>query len=561
MMYKRNIKPEFTLYGDREGSDIITEHCFGFQTIVSTQSMSGSFVIQVVPAVAKGTRRSNANLIPYLYRRVAANDIITIKYTSNEPYFMGIVDSVSLGETRDENGNYSRSLNIKGRNGGKMLENMALSIDDMAISQLKDAYKNVQAAFPDKQWDMGMIEKLSGFVKENAGAWSGTFLNQKYFDALKILFDAAGLIDYPIRWAIGSGDRNEWRDFLMLDKRWIKQYPGEAINTDEAILAHTLAQSIQGMIDPNFAESWIDTKVVDGKLYWVLRMRPKPFDRLDDYLPLYPAENEPDSIADVEFKTIRDWIEHNREGFKDFGDATWDKMKNFVDEGSHWTIGGSYSQDIELDDSEMYSVYRSDYVLTSGETIPTTKPLVDIMAFMKYGYKQLNATQRNHIDKKIWDPDLLNVASEDELDGVLDETNETKMRRRELWGQIEHKVSSMRMFNWFGMNNLMAKGATSFPADDRVRAGDKIYMPGAPTVCGDPQAGLYAYGHTVTQQWNRLNGGMTQVSFNRGHNDSIRAVWLASHSVDDIRAQMQQTIWSLQKKWNETPHTLRSNLP
>jgi len=637
----RNLKPTIYHYSDNKDLDLrLNFHTTAFNTMVDINKVTGRFTIVLLPSQDRGSYfRSGAQLVPYFQQHIAPMDLMLFQFNSPEPYFMGVVDAVSPILRYGPEGNMLRSITISGTS-GKPLNIMPLLIDDIVVEKVINSVTSTLDVFnkidetiigpppppgttKTIEWDPVEVRRLIKFAKEELKEITAETVGQEFLTVIKNLFKYSNYLQFPVQW--GKGDnRNKWSDFIYDDffedkeklipktPKYLKQYPREVSQVANIYKARTLAEGLKMIADPTYYESWSDTLVINGLPYWVHRFRPKPFDRLDDYLPInvnrkYLSLNSLSIIpAEIPLRTIREAAEDASGAALDtirYADYTWDNLKTFVGELDYWTIEEFDNLDLNISDANVYSVYNSSYSMVTGKSERgVIEAIVDPAAILKYGYRQMDIDistfLRSYVPeskfsefrkrpqlKRYWDnpsktdnslfsfinpaggrnllrdrgnllrlnqPTLTDVGGTrrvplvhgvvtgveiEEATGLNLEYSRAAEKEHRVLKRLHMIRSLIRLVNWNNMNSQMSSGTLTMPVDDKIRCGDKVFIPEAPTPFGEP--GIFAYVTAVVQRWSIEAGGKTTLTLERGHNDSMRRIWQQRPSIDAIRKQSE----------------------
>lgn len=572
-IFKRNVKPIITYYGDESVSQVINEHLIGFSTSKLIDNPIGNFTIQILPSSALEQKASN-KIVPFLLQKIFPMDLISFQLTSEEPYFLGVVDSISITENYNADGFCQRGITISGRDGGKLLQNGSIAIQDYSMNAIVEKYDILNAKMQELTgieslgWSTEDIELQTNFYK-NMNIWTAEVLGKTPFEAITNLFKLLGIFKHPVRWSVNNNKYKTWESLFHISTKYIKGYFWEGLAKARSVHANNLIDALKNVQDATFQEFWIDTLVVDEKdesgnvidrnLKWVVRFRPKPFDRSDDKLPLFNLTGK-DKLAttdNTQLIAIDEWTEKYKD-FNDFIrqkensqwttylDATWDKTTNIITEDDYYIINMFDSHSIGYSDSNIYSIYRANTQLAFGNQIINYPPVIDILKFVKYGTKELsipitiNTWDNDNV--KLWEIPLDNTESV-QLNKNLPNVQEITPEQQKVRDFYDIAISSLyltRFYNWNAFNDILLDGTITMPADDRIRVGDKIKIPNTMTKFGIIDIIGYVVG--VENRYTVGDAPKTTIRYIRGINEEVRLSNAVQLPLDFVREQLNERI-------------------
>jgi len=567
MIKARNIKPEIALYNDRVDGKLLGEHLMSLQTSKSIGNMAGSFTMHFSPTNSENSRfRTHSELVEFIYSAIRPMDMIQIKLTSNEPFFLGIVEKVSESQTLSPTGDVGRSVSVAGRDGGMILDAMPTEFSDELVSGeiIRQVEKMDASGLADLQWNKEELTEFYQLYKGSGGTWTANIVNREPVYVIKNLFEQTAAVKFPVKWESESGDRNYWHHFFAVDDHFLKQWPGDCIQSGAAN-AKTLSQALKTAIDPNYYWLWLDTVIIDNKPYWAVCMRPKPFDRLSDQLPLLTNESQ-GWLETNELRTmsISDWEKAypNDSDIAEFANLTWDRYGVLLDPSvNEWVVEPDNRQ-LSTSMSNIINTFRAEYTFMLGDPgAPLNRGAVNIASILKYGIRSsktpitMGNTRHLAMNKRIRElqgelqgdvgVDYWDRIIEDWVTGITTysealESDISALKELSKKLQNAHQYRYVHRFMYWNLfNELMTSGTMTLPPNDKIRVGDKVYDPQSPTPLGGK--GLYFYVQSVTHNWKAGDGpgtSSTSITVDRGHNDEIRDAYMAMPSIDEMRARV-----------------------
>lgn len=523
---RRRIDPKIYHFGE-EATEMINDYMVGFSTKVSINQMAGRFTINLNPSKIKNIPRLSRKMIPRMMQLIKPMDLLVFKFTSDEPYFMGIVDNVQFDQQLSNHGNYDPGITINGRDGGKLLQLSPFALPPLVISKIQQTAKRFKEIYP----EFDINEKNIAYINQmysNSGAILSDVLNKDYYTAIENLFKRANIISFPLN---NITNRGNWGDYFHLSKDYIKSYPGERTLSAAAAKSNNMAQALQTLADPAVYDTWIDTKIINGKPYWVFRYRPKPYDRLDDYLPaVFLKDTESDDWKAFTNKAVEMGMEKledlaaKNDFYSAIADVSYDRMQTFIGDYKYWNLKNWKNMKAGYSDQQITSCFSTSILSPFAGTSGMTHAFINHAKMAKYGIRYKNIETKTHY-----------IKSEDYEDKIKalqgDNAKRTEYFKRK---QMHQLLNSMRQMNWAKLDNLMYLGQVTTFADDRIRAGDKIRIPDMITPFG---TGITAIATSVGNKYARTPQSSqlsTVIEFARGENEGMRESYENNPFIDQV---------------------------
>ena len=397
-----------------------------------------------------------SNVIGY---STVPNDMFQIGFTS-KCVMLGLVDHSYTVETYDKN-SVSKTRVISGRDFGKAFITDNADTIWADIPDLEEALPADHALFS-KYRRIASNALFAVTIEMPDGQKRTVGLNENPVDTIEWL-----VYNLPSMSMLDAEEgvmRDRWFTFGTHGDDGPNVYEGDRIN-QPMIGGYTgnIWSALTSCLD-DFYEIWVDTAFADdlGRPLAVLRVRPKPFDRVGD------------KVGD---KTVE-------------GRFTWEKFTNFIKEVGSYN-GNTYGYH-RIDDFKLIEKGRNDYEVYSAFDVSASNSLserliggasgnaakafisVDSYLLLKYGYRKLTINSQ--------------LAMDVGLEGSDNVINHSRI-----------KVD--RAYNWYRHNAIMESGSLTLPCNDHIRVGDKIWIPDLYTETGFK--GMVFYVKTVDIEYHR----------------------------------------------------------
>jgi hypothetical protein len=505
----RHIKPRLGFYNAKGCERDVEKMLVSMETRKSINQPTGSFQWTLYPEMHPGMHGSFEYAMSWLQERMQPQDVVDIAFTSEQPYFLGLIDSISEQKTVAQNGQLARFINIQGRDFGKLLEeDTFLNIDINAMQMLAWVLDNPE--LDSLGIDRTNLEAMRTVIK----AGSTGYIESRFAgvrnpkELVYDLFKAMLMIRCQVR--CSDNMSKSFYDFVKLD---IRPRP------DSVMLKYPLGSNpsnfwaaIKAIFESEFYEIYGDTcesftdenGITQKGPFYVVKVYPKPWDKNKDFLRGVRVDSDIDT-----------WLH------------SWESHKTFLDTKKHAheiTTATKFSKG--QSDRDVVTAYKVQGYL-GATAFPFMMP--DLFQLPKYGFK-LAGSQLKLADSKYLNQDYDNNAK-------LGDHVGSERLIPDAGGCTRPATQIERLFNWFHYNPVLYSGAVSIPANDRIRVGDISSHPHEemPKVEPDkPNLGMEGYITDVSQRY-VLGHDETTFNFIRGHNQAMLDFFDTYTNVDKMR--------------------------
>ncbi|HCL00771.1 MAG TPA: hypothetical protein DHW42_11785 [Candidatus Marinimicrobia bacterium] len=396
----RSIRPRIQFWNDFIAGRHIADSIIAVETNKDINEIAGSFNITLKPGSDMVGKFQTGD---EWYDQFDPQDVVGITFDSAKNYdrekkadkgaqFLGLIDSVVKHNNYSAE-NPSRVTSISGRDFGSLLIDdsliyakeifLAVNEDGSPISgEIAPIYTGAERDIVEKligRHPCFTPDCLAGFGSSlGTGSTTFTFAETPTIDAATFIIENASSIRNLV-YKTGK-DKKLVRDMLNIHD-YVKRRQEYVCIGRMSLSAYqgNLLNFIRSVLDSDFNEIMIDTK--DGKCY--LRIRPKPFDKVGDYVG---GKEEANKIKpDDEF--------------------CWENLESFYGGGKepiaieeHEVIECSLHRSKE----NVYSLFRATPALNEVDKVfgfVLNRATIDLYNLLRYGLNKLEANVSNIYDK------------------------------------------------------------------------------------------------------------------------------------------------------------------
>lgn len=454
---------------------VLDRDVLSLQTSKPVSGQPGTWSVTLLPNFrAQRGELPTRTTLPFLYRSVKANDVVSIGFETEGGIMAGLVDRVA--RTRVEWGqDVTTGLTISGQCLGKVLVTDNVVQASLAVPDLADFTAKVRAVLGN---DTPLLNGLPGVWGPQGRDGVPTFLGRTVKEAVEWVLDNAASMRLPLLAAV-TGGSGEPADYMSVDDV-VTWHDGRVWSDAASSHQGTIQAFIQSIIDPDFYEFRVDYKPGNGALpNCHLIIRPKPYDE-----------------RGLEWMSVREQ-----------SGSTWEDLTTFVNGRPHHEIGAGEvgNENLGTSDAEAFSYYQvsSRFELLGGDdgfSQGLRYPLVDLWAAKRFGNRAYNARL------SLVGGDVARIVDKD-----VEYTSEVA-------GYIEEARN--RLLNWYRMNPVMETGAITCNLRDEFRPGDPVFLPWAGSPLGG-EKGLRYYCVQVNNSWTYGSNPQSTLRLTRGHNAAM----------------------------------------
>lgn len=473
--------------------DIASSDVQRFTATADIGSPAGQFSITLAPRRGSKVSGGRANMPSLLARQIPHQSVVSLGHDQDGGIMLGLVTGVSEA-TSLEGGTVGDSITLTGQSLGAGLAQdtivNARMIGDNAASFRRDA----AAVLGEDSPILAFFPESLGPVRADDPDKTPVFAGSSVREVVDWILTRAPSMRIPLLAAV-TGRSGSIGEYLRTDKSVTTWNDARVWTNALQTYQGNVWGFLQGAVDADFYEMFIDTQPEAGKLLprADLILRPKPFD--DDDLTVLPVEQE----TGLRWRDLR---------------TRWNGRE-------HHVLDELVLRDrlLSWDDAEAFAYYT---VTSRTDVVASTEvmrqglafPVLDLYHAQRWGLRTYAAN--------------LNLLGGD------------MMKRHAQDAEYDNQIQSdlidfrNRLVNWYRWAPWFLKGSVTVHGKDEHRPGEPYYLPWAmPPLGGTP--GVRAYGHSVSWAWTFGGTYTTSIGFVRGYNPAsidaarrlVRDAWQA----------------------------------
>lgn len=501
------IWPDGTAYSRVDLSPIVA----GFTTSKSLATPMGQWQVQLLPSLARGTRRYET--YSEFAAQIRPNAVVSIGWDWPGGIMLGLVSNVNHG--RSVGRGIANTITLSGNDFGKVLVNDHIIRASLTTQDNEKFIQAITRVAPTN----AMIRALPapwGPTREDGG---NAFVQARVKDVAEWLLRETPAMTIPVLGGTGGSGRvgdyiravvpSAWNDgriqaenlwtyqgtiwgFLdqILDRDFYDVYidsrPRRIIPRRARVETYTEAEAAAkapGTVSEEEFYPTDDSRPLDLPDL-VLNIRPKPFDEVTlEYLPTTEATT-----------------------------LTWDALKTSTGAEHHQIpLDRVLNEQMGISDADVFTYYlvQSDYDIAGNPNAAAEGlffPAVDLYGLQRHGVRAYEARL------SLLGSDVRGKETGD-ADYVQQITSEV----------IEFRN---RLFNWHRLADYFESGQLTVAGADDYRIGDPVYLPWKRPLRGgidfsSTLRGLRYYCVATQHQWTLGSPYTTTLSLTRGHNQSL----------------------------------------